>query len=297
MSLRVTAVIPTRNRSRLLGDAVESVRSQTAPPAEIIVVDDGSEPPHRERARALSGDDLRVIALEERVGGSAARNIGWRAGSGSLVAFLDDDDRWEPRKLEAQRPLFDDAEVRWSWTAYRTVYDEDGATRDVLRPRDASFESLLRISSLACSTLVARRSLLEEVGGFDETLPRNQDWDLFLRLTRAAEGAYVDEPLTVMRHHLPDPEKDIRGRRLFVEKWGDAIEALDPDDRGDVWADHHWLLWVAYAQKGDLERERHHLWEALRRRPLDLRYLRSLALTILHHLGWRGRHAGGRASA
>ena len=103
--LKVSAVIPCYNYGRFLGEAIESVLSQTFSAHEIIVVDDGSTDGTPEVARRY-GEKIRYHRTENR-GVSAARNAGIALAEGDLIAFLDADDRWLPNKLECQVPVFD----------------------------------------------------------------------------------------------------------------------------------------------------------------------------------------------
>lgn len=295
----VSVVIPTHDRPRLALEAVRSALGQTRPPQEVIVVDDGSHPPASGLLeRELSElDHVRLLRNDEALGGSAARNRGWRAAGQPWVAFLDDDDTWLPEKLEVQLAFLETEGADYGWTAYRVVERETLELRDELHPGPGGLSRVLARSERSCCTLMVRRRVLEQVGGFDRSLPRNQDWDLFLRLARRGNGAYLDRVLTVVRHHIPDPDACIRGREMLVEKWSDEIAALPRDRRREVWAEHHWLLWTNHAQKGDLRGERRHILRALGIRPLRARYWKSLAITILHHLGWRGRHTSDGATS
>src|SRR5262245_24730960 len=96
----VSVVIPTFNRAHLITGAIESVLAQTLPPLEIIVVDDGSTDDTPERLAPYL--DRIVFLGQENRGVSAARNAGIQAARGNLIAFLDSDDVWHPRKIEIQ---------------------------------------------------------------------------------------------------------------------------------------------------------------------------------------------------
>src|SRR5712675_1199611 len=98
--MRVSVIIPTYNSGRLVVEAVESALAQTLAPAEILVVDDGSTDDTRDRL-AKFGPPVSYIHQENQ-GVAAARNRGIRAATGDLVAFLDADDVWHPKKLERQ---------------------------------------------------------------------------------------------------------------------------------------------------------------------------------------------------
>lgn len=295
----VTVVIPTHDRPELVLEAVRSVLAQTRAPGEVVVVDDGSEEEAATRvARGLDGlKGVRLIRHPAPRGGSAARNRGWREGRYPWVAFLDDDDVWLPEKLAVQLAHLRSEDAEYGWTAYRVVERDTLEPRDEIHPPPGGLPRVLAHSERSCCTLMVRRSVLEEVGGFDESLPRNQDWDLYLRLARRGRGAYLDRALTVVRHHVPDPDACIRGRRMLVEKWREEIAALPDEERREVWAEHHWLLWTNHAQKGDLGGERRHIGRALRLRPFRGRYWKSALITLLHHLGWRGRHTSDEARA
>src|SRR5258708_5856521 len=98
--MRVSVIIPSYNCGRYVTEAVDSALAQTHPPAEVIVVDDGSTDDTEERLRPYSG---RIRYLRKENGGVAtARNRGIHEAVGELIAFLDSDDSWHPRKLEIQ---------------------------------------------------------------------------------------------------------------------------------------------------------------------------------------------------
>jgi glycosyltransferase involved in cell wall biosynthesis len=99
---RVSVVVPTRNRPSLVVAAVTSALNQTLPPHEVVVVVDGPDDASVEALHALHAPQIRVHVHQRSRGAGAARNTGVRLAEGGLVAFLDDDDRWLPAKLERQ---------------------------------------------------------------------------------------------------------------------------------------------------------------------------------------------------
>jgi hypothetical protein len=192
----------------LLAQAVQSVLSQSVPPVELLVVDDGSA--GRDAADALAGlaprpgIRLRVLAGPRR-GPAAARNIGLGEAVGELVAFLDDDDLWLPWKLAWQLAWFTGRE---RLGALGALWWEHSATEPVRfagerprRLRRVSLGSLLRGNRLATSGVVARREALAHIGGFDQSLSLAQDWDMWLRLAETWEIAVVPAQLVVYRRH------------------------------------------------------------------------------------------------
>ncbi|WP_254546551.1 glycosyltransferase family 2 protein [Halomarina pelagica] len=191
----VSVVLPTYDRASVLGGAVESVFEQTHAPLELIVVDGGSTDGTVDVLDAIDDDRLRVLRREAPDGPSASRNAGIRAAAGDLVAFVDDDDRWRPEKLRRQV----DALAREDASASLTrVTKADGEPRTRTGVSGDVYEAIRRLDlPTYTSTLVARRSALGEVGGFDESLGCFEDWELCLRLARERAFAFVDEPLVV----------------------------------------------------------------------------------------------------
>ena len=137
---RVTAVIPTRNRADLVCRAVESVLSQTMPELECVVVVDGPDPATSEALARITDSRLKVLALEHNVGGCEARNTGIREARGEWIALLDDDDEWQPTKIEKQLLA---AEATTSKFALVEIYDRLTRGRDsALRCPDAAARRL-----------------------------------------------------------------------------------------------------------------------------------------------------------
>jgi glycosyltransferase involved in cell wall biosynthesis len=198
---RVSVVITCYNYARFLPDAVESVLGQTFRDLEVILVDDGSTDDTPQVVMRWGDEPRFRYVRQENAGQAAAKNLGIRLAREPLVAFLDADDRWDLSKLAKQVPLFARAEVGVVYS--RGLYlDAAGTTRipgDPGReraPRAGTItEFLLYDNMIPFSSAVVRRNLLQEVGGFDEQFAMAIDWDLWLRLSRLCEFAWVDEPL------------------------------------------------------------------------------------------------------
>lgn len=194
----VAVIIPTFNYARFVARAVQSVLDQTFPPAEVIVVDDGStdETPD---VLATFGSRIRVIRQENR-GVSAARNLGVEDASAPLVAFLDADDAWLPRKLEAQVAALQAHPGAGLVHCGVQDVDEDGR---VLRRNTEGGEGWVAgdllmmkpvVHAPSCSMLIPRR-VFDEAGGFDERLSTSADWDLCVRIAARLPFAFVPEVL------------------------------------------------------------------------------------------------------
>ncbi len=198
--LRVSVVLPTYNRAWILEQAVESVLGQDYANLELIVVDDGSTDG---TSRLLSGyaDRITVISQENR-GVSAARNAGIRAAGGDLIALLDSDDTWLPGKVTAQVAFFKvhpaalicQTEEIWIRNGVRVNPGKRHRKEDGM-----IFERSLALCLVSPSAVMMRKSLLDEVGLFDESLPACEDYDLWLRIAWKHPIHLIDQPLIVKR--------------------------------------------------------------------------------------------------
>jgi glycosyltransferase involved in cell wall biosynthesis len=201
----VSVVIPTRNRCDRLIEALASVKRQTWPHLQIIVVDDASSDrtQHVLRPMAAADSALRVIRNEVPLGGAGARNQGIMAAEGRWIAFLDDDDAWLPTKLEKQLHVM---KTNASASAVSCDYFYKGPFRPrrlMRAPRALTEQQMLRGNCLGgASVCFTSTDTLNAVGGFDPTLRSGQDWDLWLRLFAVGPILVCDEPLALYDSHL-----------------------------------------------------------------------------------------------
>ncbi len=213
---QVSVVIPTNRGGPYLAEAVQSLRDQTAAVHEIVLVDDGSPDGLREVAQQLG---VRYVR-QDAAGVSAARNAGVRFSSGDLVAFLDDDDLWHPRKLERQLDAISARpDVIGSYTGGWHMDTDGNRIGADWSARDTSAADMLagRGDFPYITTLLVRREAYERAGGFDETLRLSEDNDLVLRLVQVGELVGVDEPLVAYRRHAANAtSRGLEGRIASV---------------------------------------------------------------------------------
>lgn len=205
MSL-VSVVIPTYNRSGRVARAVASVIEQSFDDKEILVVDDGSRDDTGQALESFLGR-IRLLRHESNLGVSAARNTGIRASSAPLVAFLDSDDRWMPAKLETQVRFFrkqPDAVACQTQEIWVRNGRRVNPARKHLKPTGDIFEPSLERCLVSPSAVMLRRTLLEEVGLFDEKLPVCEDYDLWLRISCRYPIHLIDQDLLVREGGHPD---------------------------------------------------------------------------------------------
>jgi glycosyltransferase involved in cell wall biosynthesis len=193
---KVSVVIPTYDRIETLPRSLDSVINQTFSDWELIVVDDGS----------IDGTDKMILRdypavrlhRQENGGVSSARNSGVALTSGEWIAFLDSDDAWLPEKLERQlSALANEPELRLSHTD--EIWIRNG--KRVNQPKEyaksggAIYRRCLPLCCICPSSVLLRRDLFDEIGGFDETLPVCEDYDLWLRITAREPVHYLDQAL------------------------------------------------------------------------------------------------------
>jgi glycosyltransferase involved in cell wall biosynthesis len=209
----VSVVIPTRDRQAMVAGAVRSALDQTGAEVEVCVVDDGSEPPVVLPDDLAADGRVKLIRLDSPCGSGAARNVGLAATSGELVAFLDDDDVWLPGKLARQLAALENGSV--AVACGFEVWDGAALVASLLPPDPFDARDLLAHPMLWPSTIVVRRAALEAAGCFEATLPRVQDWNLWLRLADLGRFDVVSEVL-VDRRWSPLPAETAREARAMI---------------------------------------------------------------------------------
>jgi glycosyltransferase involved in cell wall biosynthesis len=196
-SASVSVIIPTCNRAATILRAVDSVLVQTRPADEIIVVDDGST--DGSAALLAQRGGIRILRQSNR-GVSAARNAGIHAAAGDWLAFLDSDDEWLPNKLELQFDLLA------AHPGHHVIHADEIWIRHGRRVNPGQrhrkyggwiFRQCLPLCCISPSAVMIHRSVLEAAGGFDETMPVCEDYDLWLRICSRFPVLFVEQPLIV----------------------------------------------------------------------------------------------------
>ncbi|MDB2239560.1 glycosyltransferase family 2 protein [Halorubrum ezzemoulense] len=201
----VSAIIPAYGRPERTQRAIDSVAKQNYTPIELIVVDDGSQPPLRDELSVLNESFRDVVFKrhEENQGGNVARNTGINHASGEYLAFLDSDDEWDPRKVRRQVKRLKRSNFEASYTGVKQL-DPEGNTNTVKKAtRSGNLLSDLLNGNLigTFSSVVIESEAVSRVGKPNPDMPSWQDWEWYLRLV--ANGIRFDAvrlPLTI-RHN------------------------------------------------------------------------------------------------
>ncbi len=171
---RISVIIPVFDRSaRLLDEAIDSALAQTLPPAEIVVIDDGSAEPVAARLEAKYGAGL-ILLRQDNLGIGPARNAAIAAASGEYLAFLDSDDVWLTDKLEVQHDAFvDDPTLEAVYGKAEQFYDVE--TDDEYRQRHPILQTV--IDAWISTGVLIRRAAFDRVGPFaDQSQSVDIDW-------------------------------------------------------------------------------------------------------------------------
>lgn len=203
----VSVIIPTFNRASTILRAVESVLKQAYQPLELIVVDDGSEDESQGLLKPLAAQGRLKIISQPNRGVSAARNAGIKMSGGCFLAFLDSDDEWLPGKIQAQVEHFRQnplevlvqTQERWVRNGRRV-----NPGRKHLKKAGDIFLDSLKLCLISPSAVMLKKSLLAEVGLFDEELAACEDYDLWLRILEKHPAGLIDREYLIRHGGRPD---------------------------------------------------------------------------------------------
>jgi glycosyltransferase involved in cell wall biosynthesis len=200
----VSVIMPTYERGHVVDEAIRSVLEQTYPAWELIVCDDGSTDGTEELVRQFEDRRLRYL-WQENTGAAAARNRALQEARGELVAYLDSDNVWHPAYLATMVDHL--ARHAGHLCAYGrhvdVVMGDQGFQLRQVRTGTFSYEELAEKNFVDLNAFVHRRELYDALGGFDERLRRQQDWDLILKYAFLRDPLMVDAFLVLYRRN-PD---------------------------------------------------------------------------------------------
>lgn len=227
---KISVIIPAHNAEKHVNEVIESVLAQSCPVYEIIVVDDGSTDNTREaiqkcferqghkdartqkRSHAIETQghqDTRThlkCIHQKNKGPAAARNRGIKESSGEYIAFLDADDLWRPDKLQKQMQILEDSEYGMVYSDMSHKNGDMLVNRSYLKEREYRhmlsgdiYRDLLWENFIFTPTVIVKKEILDETGGFDESLRICEDYKMWLKIAKRHKIGFVDEPLVIRR--------------------------------------------------------------------------------------------------
>jgi glycosyltransferase involved in cell wall biosynthesis len=249
----VSVIIPVFNREDYVAEAIKSVLSQTYKNIEAVLINDGSSDISLDILESFQKKypELIKVINQPNQGQIVARNNGIHGSSGEFVAFLDSDDSWHKNKLELQIPHFkNDIGLVYSGVEF---INSDGKITGVDIPasiKGSLFPYLLVKNRMVGGTVVVRRSVLDEVGFFDEAFQAAENWDLWLRVSIRFSTSFVAEPLVKYRIHAGNMSGDnklmLEAKRNIIAKHCDINSRDQNVKRGSrlALADYYYRVGV-----------------------------------------------------
>ncbi len=279
-NLRVSVIIPTHNRAKVLPRAVDSALKQDYENIEIIVVDDASTDETPQKIEDYE-KDIEYIRFEQNRGANAARNAGIRYSTGDIISFLDSDDEYPSdnisKKVDALKSapdscggVFTPHKTYKNGQIWRTgMYSGSTVDIDVLKHSNV-------VGGFSC--VAVRRSVFNDVGFLDESLPSSQDYDFYLRLTQEYILNYIDS--THVNRYADsdrigfDTQRKVEGHLKILEKYPDL---LSPKRRARQYSS----LGILFARSGESKSTKTYLLKSIYEDMTEWRAYPLLALASL----------------
>ncbi len=284
---KVSVIIPTHNRSHLISRSIQSVLNQTYQDFEIIIVDDGSTDNTEEIIKEFQEQNKRIryIRHKENKGGAAARNTGIRAAQGEYVAFQDSDDEWLPEKLDKQMKLFENVS-REVGVVYTGVWRIENNKKNyipfsyITKKEGNIHKELLRGNFVTTQAAIVRKECFKKEEMFDEALPRLQDWELFIRLSKSYKFKCIDEALVVsyFTSNSISANQDalLKAFKLILEKhFQDLLK------RRKILAKFHYTIGDLLCKSGKMKEGKEYLLKAIKLNPFNIKFLLVALVSFL----------------
>ena len=202
----VSVVMPTYNQACFIKEAIDSVLRQSYENFELIIIDNHSDDPTEEIILDYQERDSRVKYIKFHNQGiiAASRNLGIEKAKGELIAFIDSDDIWLPEKLEKQIQCFQDEKLfavatKAFWMKENMVLPKYYFAKKGYY--DCGYRDFLFSNHAVCSSVIARKDILQDLKGFDQQRDFIciEDWELWLRIANKGKFRILNEPLLFYR--------------------------------------------------------------------------------------------------
>ncbi|MCE4049561.1 glycosyltransferase family 2 protein [Bacillus sp. Au-Bac7] len=260
MSELVTVIIPTYKRSDFLSRAIESVLGQTYTPIEIIVVDDNdTNSKYRKQTELLMEKykdykNIKYLQHEQNLNGSAARNTGIKNSNGKYIAFLDDDDEFLEKKISMQVEILrkTNKKIGAVYGGYNIIRGNKVIKRNIPLENGNLISELLQMKwgTGSGSNVLFKSEVFSNIGLFDESLKRHQDWDILLRMFREYEILSINDVLINIhkdsRINIPNPQTFLEVKEYFLSKFEGDIKKLTVDEGNTIYKMHYMEIVTAY---------------------------------------------------
>ncbi|MGN1277077.1 MAG: glycosyltransferase family 2 protein [Floccifex sp.] len=264
----VSVIIPTFKRSDSLCRAIDIVLNQTYKNVEIIVVDDNGIGTQCQidtemiLQKYIQSKEIKYIKHDVNKNGSAARNTGLSLCIGDFVNFLDDDDVFLASKIECQVEILQTMPMEFGATYCNTRIVRHRKLSSTPLYKNTKFKKdgnlviqyLCQEITFNTSSILFRKSVLEELGGFDESFVRHQDYEIMTRffmkyqICCTGEEPLLVYDLTVDRKNMPNVQKSILIEEKFLSTFSEYFNSIPC---GNLVGKHLWMncLFLALQSK------------------------------------------------
>ncbi len=263
----VSVIIPTYRRSDMLDRAIESVLNQSYENLELLLVNDNI--PDDEYSQALfervkkyeNDARFKLILQEKHINGAVARNEGIKRAKGEYIAFLDDDDWWEPEKLKIQVDILSKLPEEWGGASCKYSF-VDRSGQIIGKSFDYTdgniyVDVLNLVTDVTTCSLLLRHTALDEAGYFDETLLRHQDFQLLVDFTSRFKLKLVREYLLNIdvsdTQNRPDGHKLLEHKKRFFESVSPILSRLPKSERKCIKCMHNFEVGYVFLKNRDIK--------------------------------------------
>jgi len=274
----VSVILPTYNRASLLPRAIKSVLDQTYKNFELIIVDDNSTDNTKKIVNDFKDERIKYIWHKENKGAAASRNTGIKMAKGEYIAFQDSDDEWFPEKLDKQIKVFESLSLQYAVIYSGFWYIRGGQKKylpssGILSKEGDIFKVLLNGNFITTQVVLCRKECFKKVGLFDEKLPRLQDWELWIRISKKYLFQYINEPLAIVYHQSESSISNnmdalIKASEMIVEKHKDDIRK----EKG-LLSEYYFTICNMFFSKKDFKNGQKYFIKAKALNPFPIRFL------------------------
>lgn len=283
----ISVIIPTYNRGYLIRESIESVLRQTFSDFELLIIDDGSDDNTKEIVENIPDERIVYIPLDSNSGACHARNIGVEHAKGKYIAFQDSDDIWYTDKLEKQLAFLLEHDADMIFCQMKT----QRGSREKLYPSkyykkiEISRNDILKKFLGSTQTFFIRKECFKSVR-FDENLPRYQDWEFLIQITKFYKVMYQPKALVIQRLSRDsisaNPYKGFAALQYILNKYKNEYENCLVGKASIL--SYQASFMIAMEKKADK-----YLWESISANPISVKHWLKFILYKLGVLKFRYR--------
>ena len=279
----VSIILPTYNRAHLIEESIKSVLRQSFQDFELLIIDDGSTDNTEEVVRNIDDPRIKYIKCSENRGASTARNIGINYSKGEYIAFQDSDDEWYSNKLQMHIDAFKNSslDIGVVYTGFYRIKDGKKVYIPeswVTKMEGDIHQELLKENFISTQSALVRIECFKVVGLFDEDLPRFQDWDLFIRLSKDFQFKYIDKAsfnqYFTSVSISSDQQALCKALEIIFNKYKNELK------KNKLYAQFSYIIGGENCKNEDYTKGRQYLKKAILINPFTLKYSIKYLLTL-----------------